>query len=55
VINMTGQEVATLVEGYQDRGVYNVKFHARKLPSGTYYAVLKAGKITQTRRMVLAK
>jgi hypothetical protein len=55
VINMTGQEVATLVEGYQDRGVHRVKFHARKLPSGTYYAVLKAGKVTQTRRMVLAK
>jgi len=55
VINMAGQEVATLVEGYQDRGVHSVKFHARKLPSGTYYAVLKAGNVTQTRRMVLAK
>ncbi|MDZ7367935.1 MAG: fibronectin type III domain-containing protein [candidate division KSB1 bacterium] len=55
VINMTGQEVATLVNGYQDRGVHSVKFHARKLPSGTYYAVLKTGNVTQTRRMVLAK
>jgi len=56
VVNVTGQEVATLVDGYQDRGVYRVNFKARKnLPTGVYYAVLQAGEMTQVRRMVYAK
>jgi len=55
VINVAGQEVASLVDGYQDRGIHRVKFNGRKLPSGVYYAVMKAGETTQTKRMVLAK
>jgi titin len=55
VFNVAGQEVATLVDSYQDRGFHQVTFNARKLPSGMYYAVLKAGAVTQTKRMVLAK
>jgi titin len=55
VINLTGQEVATLVEGYKERGIYHVTFNARKLPSGVYYAVLQAGEARLVRRMVLAK
>lgn len=55
VINAVGQEVATLVDGYRDRGMHRVTFNGRKLPSGVYYAVMKAGEITQTKRMVLAK
>ncbi|GEM_PF-1755052 len=56
VVNVTGQEVATLVNGYQDRGIYQVNFNARKnLPSGVYYAVLQAGEVTQVRRMVYTK
>jgi hypothetical protein len=55
IINITGQEVATLADGYQGRGTYRFTFHARKLPSGIYYAVLKAGEVTQVKRMVLAK
>ncbi|MDZ7303603.1 MAG: fibronectin type III domain-containing protein [candidate division KSB1 bacterium] len=55
VVNMTGQEVATLVDGYQARGIHRVTFKAKKLPSGVYYAVLKAGEVTQVRRMALTK
>jgi titin len=55
VINLTGQEVMTLVEGYKERGIYHVTFNARKLPSGVYYAVLQAGEVRQVRSMVLAK
>jgi len=55
VINITGQEVATLADSYQDRGIYRVTFNARRLPSGVYYAVLQAGEVKQVRRMVLAK
>ena len=55
VVNVTGQEVATLVDGYRNSGTHRVTFKATKLPSGTYYAVLKSGEVTQIRRMTLAK
>jgi titin len=55
VVNIAGQEVATLVDGYQDRGIYRMTFNGRRLPSGVYYAVLKAGEVTQVRRMTLMK
>jgi hypothetical protein len=56
IINVAGQEVATLTEGYQSRGAHRVSFEAqRSLPTGVYYAVLKAGDVTQVRRMVYAK
>jgi hypothetical protein len=55
VINVTGQEVATLVDGYRDRGNHRVTFKGAKLPTGVYYAVLKAGDVTQIKRMTLAK
>jgi titin len=55
VINVAGQEVASLVDGHQERGIHRVTFNGRKLPSGVYYAVMKAGETTQTKRMVLAK
>jgi titin len=55
VVNVTGQEVATLVEGFRAAGAHQVTFKATKLPSGIYYAVLKAGEVTQIQRMTLAK
>ena len=55
VINIAGQEVATLVDRYQEAGEHRAIFKASKLPSGTYFAVLKAAEITRVQRMVLAK
>ena len=55
VLNVAGQEVATLVERQQERGIYHVTFNARKLPSGVYFAVLQAGEVRQVRQMLLAK
>ena len=55
VLNLAGQEVATLVDRYQERGIYHVTFNARKLPSGVYFAVLQAGDVRQVQRMLLTK
>ena len=56
IINLTGQEVAILAQGYQSRGAYRVRFEAKEsLPTGVYYAILKAGELTQVRRMIYAK
>lgn len=55
VLNLAGQEVATLVDRYQERGIYHVTFNARKLPSGVYFAVLQADGVRQVQRMLLTK
>jgi hypothetical protein len=55
VINLAGQQVATLADGYQERGVYRLTFKAANLPTGIYYAVLRAGEARQVQRMILAK
>ena len=55
VLNVAGQEVATLVDRRQERGIYHVPFNARKLPSGVYFTVLQAGDVRQVQRILLAK
>ncbi|MGH7495275.1 MAG: fibronectin type III domain-containing protein [bacterium] len=55
VVNISGQVVAVLVNGYQGAGRYDKIFKGGDLPSGVYYAVLKAGAITRTQRMLLTK
>ena len=55
IYNITGQEVATLADGYHNRGNYSVVFNASGLPSGIYFTVLKAGAERRIRRIVLIK
>ena len=55
VFNLLGQEVQTLVSGYQEAGTHNAVFNADQLSAGVYFYVLQAGTITQTRRMTLIK
>jgi hypothetical protein len=55
IYNLTGQEVATLVNGHQERGRHEVLFDAASLPSGNYFAVLHAGGETRVRRILLTK
>jgi hypothetical protein len=55
VVNLNGQIVATLARRHHERGIYQVWFDASKLPSGIYFAVLQAGKVTQVRRMLFMK
>jgi Zn-dependent metalloprotease/disulfide oxidoreductase YuzD len=55
VLNLLGQEVATLVEGWQPAGTHAVVFNAANLPSGTYFYVMQAGEVRQVRRLTLMK
>lgn len=55
VYDVTGREVARLVDGFQPAGSYQAIFDASHLSSGVYYARLIANGNTQTRKMLLLK
>lgn len=55
VFNVTGQKVATLVQGRKAAGQYNVSFDAANFASGIYFYTLKAADVTITKKMVLMK
>jgi hypothetical protein len=55
IYNLLGQEVATLIEGEQEPGRYDVKFDASGLPSGVYFYTLQTPYFTKTNKMVLVK
>jgi hypothetical protein len=55
---LLGQEVATLVNGPQEAGVYSVPFNTSKalgLSSGVYVYRLEAGSFVSTKKLVLMK
>jgi hypothetical protein len=56
---MLGQEVASLVNGRQDAGSYNVMFNTnnetRSLSSGVYFYRLETGSFVSTKKLILMK
>jgi hypothetical protein len=55
VYNLLGQEVATLVNGYQDANTYKVNFNASGLTSGVYFYELRSGSNVASGKMLLMK
>ena len=55
VYDITGREVARLVDGMKPAGEHSVVFDAKDLVSGVYFARLEAGEFKQTRKMLLIK
>ena len=59
VYNLIGNQVGTLVNGYQEAGSYTVPFGSSKevfgLSSGVYFYRLEAGSFVSTRKLVLVK
>ena len=55
IYDVLGREVATLVNEVQPAGNYAVTFDASKLPSGTYFYRLQAGKYSAVKKMMLIK
>ncbi|MDZ7287759.1 MAG: T9SS type A sorting domain-containing protein [candidate division KSB1 bacterium] len=53
ILNMLGQEVARLVEGWQPAGRYQVNWRSGGHPSGVYFCHLRAGEFVATRKMNL--
>jgi endo-1,4-beta-xylanase len=57
VYDQLGREIVTLVNEYQNSGIYSVNFSGQhsQLPSGFYFYTLKAGSFVQTKKMMLLK
>ena len=55
IYNITGQKVATLIDGRLEAGNHDVVWDGSDASSGIYLYRLKAGEFMQTRRMVLLK
>lgn len=55
VYDITGREVASLVDGYRVAGVHEVAFDASELASGVYVYKLTSGNQTATAKIVLMK
>jgi hypothetical protein len=53
--DILGRHVATLVDGEQEIGSHSVIWDASNVASGTYFAVLEAGKDVRTVKMTLLK
>ena len=55
VFNILGQEVAVLVNEYQDAGYKSLAFNANNLSSGMYTYKLSAGTFTDIKKMIVIK
>lgn len=55
VLNVLGQEVATVLEGQYTAGTYELQYNAEGLPSGMYFLHVRAGQQQSLKRMVLMK
>ncbi len=55
VFDLQGRLIAKLADGWHSAGSYSVTFEAPELPSGVYFANLKADGYSQTQKLLLLK
>ena len=55
IYNSLGQEVRTLVNGFEAAGIHKINFNALNMTSGMYFYKIEAGSFTQVRKMILLK
>ena len=55
VYDVTGREVARLIDGWLEAGYKDVVFDGAQLSSGVYFARLNAGSFQQTQKLLLIK
>jgi hypothetical protein len=55
IFDLLGREVATLLEKKLSPGVYTIPWNASRMPSGIYFAQLRAGEEIRIRKTILAK
>jgi len=55
IYDVLGGEIKTLVNGFKQKGRYEVQFNASGLPSGIYLYKIEAGNFSANRKMILLK
>lgn len=55
IYDVSGKEIATLVNEKKPAGSYTLEFDATRLPTGVYFYKIQAGSFTETKKMVLMK
>ena len=55
VLDVIGNEVATLVNEHKSEGDYEVNFDASNLSSGAYFYTIEVGSFVETKKMILLK
>jgi hypothetical protein len=55
VYNVMGQRIATLINGWQEAGIHQVRFDGTDLASGMYFYQLEAGDYRLVRKAILLK
>ncbi len=55
VYDMTGKEMAIILNEFKTAGYYTITFNSANLPSGVYVYKLSAGSQSQTKKMTLVK
>jgi photosystem II stability/assembly factor-like uncharacterized protein len=55
VFDVSGNEVATLINEEKPAGSYEVNFNASQLTSGVYFYTINAGSFIETKKMILMK
>jgi hypothetical protein len=55
VYDVSGKEVATLVNGFKPAGNYSINYSDKSLSSGIYYYRITMNGFTETRKMILMK
>ena len=55
IYNILGEEIAQLVDGFQQAGEYNITWNATNISSGIYFYRLNSGDFTETKKMILLR
>lgn len=55
IYNLTGQELETLVNGFQSAGEYEIKWQPERLSSGIYLYRLQNSGFSETKKLILLK
>ena len=55
IYNLLGEQVATLVNEFEEAGTHSIDFNGQGINSGVYFYQLKDGSFNETKKMVLLK
>ncbi|MDZ7264011.1 MAG: alginate lyase family protein [candidate division KSB1 bacterium] len=55
IYDLLGQEIALLVDQYQNDGQYQINWNARDLPGGIYFCRLQEGDFSETKKLIVQK